>query len=84
MRNAQLRQLDIWHREDCRCRDCTPPHPTPTPPRPLAADRDDPSFAPLCALAGVVAGNAIAFAWHPHAAWAALSAAIGALLGATR
>lgn len=75
-------QRQIWHREDCACTDCTHPHPTPTA-APIARE-PDPSFVPLCMLTGVAIGNAIAFAVDAHAAWAALSAALGALFGATR
>lgn len=74
----RLRSGDEWHLAECECADCTCPHPTPTP---IAADAD-PSFVPLCMLAGVLVGNAIAFVVEPHGAWAALSSAIGALMGA--
>lgn len=71
---------DVWHLAECECAECTRPHPTSTP---IAAE-PDPSFVPLCMLAGVLLGNAIAFTVDAHGAWAALSAAIGSLLGVGR
>lgn len=60
------------HLEGCTCDKCTCPVAEITPELPIAK----------LAIAGALVGNAIAFAWDPAGAWAALSAAVLHILGA--
>ncbi|MCI4653097.1 hypothetical protein [Sphingomonas aquatilis] len=60
-----------FHLDGCTCDDCTRPVDAITPELPIAK----------LAIAGAIMGNAIAFAYDPAGAWAALSAAVLHMLG---
>lgn len=66
------------HADDCPCHFCVPaPPPAAASPRPI----DPPLPIVRLTFAAIVTANAIAFAWDPAGAWAALRAAGLHMLG---